>query len=124
MKTTIILALFCSLFVGCRPVDSASEKDRVTPESVAKKAEQLTTQIGRIMQIATRSDLVSPEILRSLDNGQVAWGEYQRAEQKQRVHFAASGVVLDGEYYRLQGELLDAFSRQWEQIEKLLAKTP
>ena len=124
MKTTIILALCCSLFAGCRTGDPASSRVPATPESVAKRTEKLTAQQERIEQLAIRWPHSSPDILSSIHAGRTAWADYLRAEKKQRTSFAASGIVLDAEYYRLQEQLLEGFSQQWQQIEDLLAKTP
>ena len=124
MKTTIILALLCSLFAGCRTGDSVSARVPATLESVAKRAEQLTLQQERIEQLAARWPHSSSDFLASVRAGRVAWTNYLHADQKQRDYFAANGIVLDGDYYRLQQQLLEAFSRQWELIEDLIAKTP
>ena len=124
MKTTIIVVLCCSLLAGCRTGDSTSSRASATPESVARRAEQLSLQQERIEQLAVRWPHSSPDFLSSIQAGRVAWTDYLRAEKEQRNSFAASGITLDGEYYRLQEQLLDAFSQQWQQIEDLLVRTP
>jgi hypothetical protein len=123
MKTPIILALCCSFFAGCRSSDSSSRVP-ATPESVAKRVEQLNLQHERIEELAVRWPHRSPEFLRAVHTGRAAWLDYLRAEQEQRANFAASGIVLDGEYYRLQDQLIEAFSRQWQQIEDYLRRPP
>ena len=120
----IIVALCCILFAGCRTGESASPGVLATPESVAKRVEQLNLQHERIEQLASRWPHGSTDFLESIHAGRVAWTNYLRAVKDQHAIFAANGIALDGEYYRLQEKLLEALSLQWQQIEDLLAKTP
>ena len=124
MTTTLILTLCCSLVAGCRTSDSSSSRVPATPESVAKRVEQLNLQQARIEQLAVRWPHSSPAFLRQVHAGRLAWTDYLHKEQELRAHFAASGIILDGEYYRLQEELLEAHSRQWQLLEDIIAKTP
>lgn len=124
MKTAILVVLCCSLFAGCRAGDSASSQNPATPESVAKRVEQLSLDQERIEELAVRSPHSSPDLLSSIQAGRTAWTNYLHAEKEQRTMYAASGIAIDGEYYRLQEGLLEAFSRQWQQIEDILAKSP
>lgn len=140
MKNAIITGVMAAtiLIAGCDKKSSsssatpptaqaaASSSSRVaaTPESVAKRVEQLSLQQERIEQLAIRSPHSSPDFLISIRAGRAAWSEHLRAEKQQRANFIASGIALDAEYYRSQEQLLEAFSRQWQQIEDILAKTP
>ena len=124
MKSAIIFALCCSLFVGCRTHDSTASRGPATPESFTKKIEQLNLQEKRVEQLAARWSHSSPEFLASIHAGQVAWADFLRVEPEQRAKLAANGIVLDEKYYRMQEQFLDAFSNQLQSIEDLMAKTP
>lgn len=124
MKAAIIFGLSCLLCVGCRTGNSQSPRHTASQESVTKKAEQLGLQIEHVGQLAAQWPHRSPEFLGSIQTGRAAWADYLQAEQAQRSLFASSGIVLDREYYRLQEQLLDAFVRQWQQLEDIIVRTP
>jgi hypothetical protein len=114
----VILFALIGLSILCASCSTSS------PESVAKRVEELSLQRARIEQLAIRSPHSSPDVLSSIQAGRVAWTNYLNAEKEQRTIFAVNGIVLDGKYYRLQEQLLESFSRQWQQIEDLLAQAP
>ena len=50
--------------------------------------------------------------------------EYLQAAKRQDAFFVGQKIALNEPHYRLQEDLLDAFSRQWQLIEDMVAKTP
>lgn len=116
-----VALLLIALVVSC----ASNQRRAASPESVAKRAEELSLQQERVEQLAIRWwPHSSPDMLSWIHAGRVAWTNYLRLEKEQRTIFAANGIVLDADYYRLQEQLLEAFSRQWQQIEDILATAP
>lgn len=113
LPTMVAALLLSALVVSC----ASNERRASSPESVAKRAEELSLQQERIEQLAIRSPHSPPDFLSWIHAGRVAWTNYLHADQKVRANFAANGIVMDARYYRLQEQLLETFSRQWQQIE-------
>jgi hypothetical protein len=128
MKSAILLALCCSLFAGCRIDNPPSSKVPATPESFAKKVEQVNLKVEHIVQHADRWPKSSAEFLASIHAMRDAWTEYLRVEPEQRAKLAAisatNGVVFGEQYYRMQEQFLDGFSSMLQQTEDLMVKTP
>lgn len=114
MKPAVILALCCCVFVGCRTRTS------LLSEVVNARIEQIQSQDERIEQLAVQLPVITPESLKSVQAMKVAFADYVLAVKKEEASLAASGVVLDVEYYRSKLELLDSLYRQRRQIEEML----
>lgn len=83
--------LLIALVVSC----ACNQRRTSSPESLAKRVEQLSLQRERIEQLAIRWPQSSPDMLSSIQAGRVAWTNYLHADQKLRANFAANGIILD-----------------------------
>jgi hypothetical protein len=126
MKTTsiIILGLCCNLFTGCRTNNTASSRVPATPESIAKKVEQLRIQTEHMEQLATRSPYSSPDLLKAIHDMRIEWEDYPRQQQETRAKLAAQGIVIpDERFYQAQEEFLDGMSHALQQMEEQITNS-
>jgi len=111
ITSTIILALCCSLFAGCRASNTASSKVPATPESITKQVERLKQQTERMEKLAERSPYSSPDLLKAINDMRIEWENYPHQQQEMRAKLTAQGIVIpDERYYQAQEEFLDGMS--------------
>ena len=53
-----------------------------------------------------------------------AWETTYHAEEQLKATYAANGIDLGSEYYRLGEALVAAYAAQWRQIEDLITDNP
>jgi hypothetical protein len=81
--------------------------------------DRLEVQCARVERLQRRASLpqhASPGL-------RARFAAYRQAECQQRSFYVSHGITLDADYYRLQHELLDAFSASLHRLEVLLTRT-
>ena len=115
------------LFVGCaagdrvspvNPTSSRTPSLEDLPARIEAHFDRLEAQASRVARLELRAHRAGSFPQPTSPDLRARITAYRQAERQQRALFAVHRIALDAEYFRLQHQLLDAFSAGLHQIEQ------